>query len=135
MCLGNMRKYLIQIAVCLVFIVSSCVTYPGKPSPQLRIEEALDTIWIREEPNHGFYEINDTLTLYSSWPLFDNNRCAYMKHRSEPFHFFSSETYKCRISDTYPPFQVFKRANSDTLYLKKGSVIFHFKMSSFENSD
>jgi len=109
-------------------LLSACGEYYKRESPQLRIEEGLDTIWIRKEHNHGYYEIRDTLTLYAGWPLLDTSLCGMMEHRNEPIWSPSETRYECTISDFYPPFQVFKKANSDTLIVIKAGKIILFKM-------
>lgn len=118
----------ILIIPIIVTVLSACGDYYGRSSPQMTVQEGLDTIWISNEPNHGYYEINDTLTLFSGWPLLDNRLCNTMDHRSEPIWSTSNEPYRCSISDLYPPFQVFKRAHSDTIVIIKDGKVIRFKM-------
>lgn len=126
--LGRMNKLLCLLNIFIFLFLSACGEYYERESPQLTIEEGLDTLWIRNEPNHGYYEIRDTLTLFSGWPLLDSSYCDSMEHRSEPIWTSSQKPYVCTVSDLYPPFQVYKRNNSDTLFIIKDGKTVLFRM-------
>ncbi|MGF1564745.1 MAG: hypothetical protein ACFCUH_05200 [Flavobacteriales bacterium] len=115
--------------LCAVGLLFSCSLRQNKESPQLKISEGLDTLWIIKEPQHGYYLINDTLTLFSGWSLIDEDQCVEMDHRSKPISTWSKSPYQCRISDLYPAFQVFKRERPDTLHVFKNGKEYQFKMT------
>jgi hypothetical protein len=114
--------------LCMSCLLSFCSLRQRKESPQLQVSEGLDTIWIRKERQHGYYLINDTLTIFSGWYLIDEELCATLDHRSEPDWTWDKSPYKCRVSDLYPPFQVFKIEWSDTLHVFKDGKHYRFKM-------
>lgn len=114
--------------VSALLVCTSCGEYYERESPRLSIAEGLDTIWIRNEANHGFYEINDTLTLYSGYALLDSALCDTLSHRSKPLWSPNTAPYVCTISDLYPPFQVYKRIHSDTIFVIKNSNVIRFSM-------
>jgi len=119
-------RFSMLVSADLVF--ASCGEYYKRESPQLTIAEGLDTTWIRKEPNHGFYEINDTLTLHSAYPLLDSFLCDTLTHRSKPLWSSNNDLYVCTISDLYPPFKVYKRIHSDTIFVIKHSNVLRFTM-------
>ena len=111
-----------------MLILSNCIFINRKDVPDLTIQEKLDTIWVKQERQHGYYLINDSLTIYAGWPLLDSSICKTLEHRNKPIWSPSEKPYQCSISDLHPPFQVFKRANSDTIYVIKNGKVLRFRM-------
>mgnify|MGYP006282423291 CR=1 FL=1 len=101
----------------------------NKESGQLRISDQLDTVMIRNEPEHGFYLLKDSLSIYSGSLLMDQSLCDQLPHRSKPIWTWKkNSTYQCRLSDIEPPFYLWKAQNSDTLNVSKNNQIFLFRL-------
>ena len=87
----------------------------------------VDTTWVYQDQEHGFYLISDTLTLWSGMELMDDDVCDSIGYRHKAIWAPSDEKRKCRLSDLFPPFRIFKRRSSDTLFViqEEKTFLFH----------
>jgi hypothetical protein len=90
---------------------------------------ALDTIAIKTDATRGAFVLNDSLMLWPGIMPFDKRACDSISLRSITIWTPSGmEKRNCDLTDLYPPFNIFKRMNSDTLYVFKGQKTLLFQI-------
>ena len=122
-------KHGLVLGVMIAFVTISCEFVRGDRDLRwVSCADALDSLLIQKESDRGAWKVNDSLVLSSGVEPIDKDLCDSIGVRSVTLWTPSGKERPCDLSDLYPPFKVFKNAESDTLYVIKDSKVLLFQI-------
>ena len=83
----------------------------------LDCEDFLDTVEVIQEAERGGWLLQDSLFLWAGTKPYDRTLCDSIGLRVAPIATPSGKQIACTISDLYPPFKLYKKSGTDTLYV------------------
>ncbi|AWW32498.1 hypothetical protein DN752_21400 [Echinicola strongylocentroti] len=119
----NMKLFVIVIIA--FFFIISC-----EEPKELWVDcqTNLDTTWILNEQERGGWFVNDSLILSAGIQPYDKSLCDSIGIRSLTLWTPSGKSRPCSLGDLFPPFQIYKKAWNDSLFVLQDNMVILFQI-------